>query len=148
MSGLRRLKKIDSKILAVAIIVLVILYGLLHSRKVSKKESFSEVNVTKSKNEFIDEYNYILYVIDNGSNRLHLKGGEMPAHLVPKDISPKIACFVVKEFQKKSCPKKIDPNARGYYTSNCGGCHGDDGKGIKGIYPNLTKPLKGFMKKE
>jgi len=147
MSGLAKLKKIDSKAVAVVVIIFVIFYGLFNLKKEGPKRVFKENSVTKSKKKFIDEYNYILYVINNGSNRLHLKGGQMPPNLVPKDIAPKIACFVTTVFQKKSCPNRVDPNARGYYTSNCGGCHGNDGKGIKGIYPNLTKPLKGFIKK-
>ncbi len=36
-----------------------------------------------------------------------------------------------------------------FYSSNCGGCHGEDGKGIKDAYPDLTKEkLLGIKKRE
>jgi mono/diheme cytochrome c family protein len=36
-----------------------------------------------------------------------------------------------------------------FYTSICGGCHGDDGKGLGGNYPDLTrKKLLGLERRE
>jgi mono/diheme cytochrome c family protein len=41
----------------------------------------------------------------------------------------------------------ITKKAALFFTSNCGGCHGNDGKGMNGAFPDLTlNPLLGIMK--
>jgi len=123
-------------------ILLVILYGI----KNSYKENIYKIKRASNKKlehnrTFVDVYSYVLYVINSGSNTLHLKGGEMEGGYVSKDIAPKVACFVAKELQKSSCPIEPSKDAQMYFTSSCGGCHQSDGTGIKGTYPDLTKPL-------
>jgi mono/diheme cytochrome c family protein len=48
----------------------------------------------------------------------------------------------------ETCDDPQIEQAQGYYTSICGGCHGNDGKGIGGTYPDLTRtPLLGIEKR-
>ncbi len=95
-------------------------------------------------------YNYIVDVINNGSNHLNFPGGEMEGGYASSADAPKIACFVIEHFQRQKCPKDIDyKDAQMYYTSICGGCHGNDAKGINGNFPNLNRvPLLGIKKRK
>ena len=59
-----------------------------------------------------------------------------------KDASS-VACYVLS-LAGKQCnyPKE----ASLLYQSNCAGCHGNDGKGAGGTYPDLTRrPLLGMQ---
>lgn len=90
---------------------------------------------------------YITHVIVYGSDRLRFKPHEvMDPGFASKEDAPKIACYVLVLSGNKtpeSCPK----DAPMYYSSNCAGCHGDDGKGLNGTYPDLTRrPLLGLQK--
>ena len=88
----------------------------------------------------LDEYTkeYIIKVINQGSNSLDFKGGVMEAGFASPDDAEKIACYTM-EFSGKTCKKAYPEDAAMFYTSNCGGCHGNDGKGLGGVYPDLTK---------
>ena len=93
-------------------------------------------------------YRYILHVIRYGSSQLHFPGGVMEGGYLQGIEARKAACYVMG-LAGKSCP---DPEAREggamYYTSVCGGCHGNDGKGLHGNYPDLTRsPLLGLQKR-
>jgi len=92
---------------------------------------------------------YIIQVINHGSSQLHFKKDEvMEGGYAPREDAPKIACYVM-HFSGKSCLSSYPPEAVGYYTSICGGCHGNDGKGLNGTYPDLSRPiLLGIDKKE
>jgi len=92
---------------------------------------------------------YIIDVINHGSTQLTFKKNEiMEGGYAPREDAEAIACYVMT-FSGRSCPHPYPPEAVGYYTSICGGCHGDDGKGLNGTYPDLTrKPLLGIQKKE
>jgi len=91
---------------------------------------------------------YIIRVIDHGSNILDFKGGEMEGGFAAHDDAEKIACYVM-EFSGKKCTAPYPNNAAMFYTSICRGCHGDDGKGLGGTYPDLTKAkLLGIEKRE
>ena len=97
-----------------------------------------------------DEYTkeYIIKVIDHGSDILDFKGGEMEGGFAAHDDAEKIACYVM-EFSGKKCVTSYPKNAAMFYTSICGGCHGDDGKGLGGTYPDLTKAkMLGIEKRE
>jgi mono/diheme cytochrome c family protein len=84
-------------------------------------------------------YRYILHVINHGSNRLGFPGGVMEGGYVSEEDAPKIACYVT-EMGGHSCPRPVPKDAAMFYTSVCGGCHGNDGKGLHGAYPDLTRP--------
>jgi hypothetical protein len=92
---------------------------------------------------------YIIQVIKHGSSQLHFKKDEiMEGGFAPKEDAEAIACYVMS-LSGKRCPSSYPSEAVGYYTSICGGCHGDDGKGLNGTYPDLTRPtLLGIDKKE
>jgi len=91
---------------------------------------------------------YIINVIKHGSNQFDFKGGEMEGGFVSAKDAPKIACYVMSLSGKK-CKTPYPKDAAMFYTSVCGGCHGDDGKGLGGTYPDLTrKPLLGIEKRE
>jgi mono/diheme cytochrome c family protein len=83
-------------------------------------------------------YRYILYVINHGSNRLGFPGGVMEGGYVSEEDAPKVACYVT-ELGGHRCPHPVAKDAAMFYTSVCGGCHGDDGKGLHGAYPDLTR---------
>jgi len=87
-----------------------------------------------------DEYTkeYIIKVINNGSNSLNFKGGVMEGGFADPSDAGKIACYTM-EFSGKKCNEPYPKDAAMFYTSNCGGCHGNDGRGLGGNYPDLTK---------
>lgn len=87
-----------------------------------------------------DEYTkeYIIKVINQGSNSLDFKSGVMEAGFANPDDAEKIACYTMTLSGRK-CKKPYPEDAAMFYTSNCGGCHGNDGKGLGGVYPDLTK---------
>jgi len=97
-----------------------------------------------------DEYRkrYIVDVINHGSTKLHFKKTEvMDAGFVSKEDAPKVACYVLSLSGKK-CKAPYPSDAEMFYTSVCGGCHGNDGKGLNGTYPDLTRePLLGIKKR-
>ena len=84
-------------------------------------------------------YRYILHVIRYGSNRLHFPGGVMEGGYLSEADAPKVACYVM-ELGGHKCPHPYPKDAAMFYTSVCGGCHGNDGKGLHGAYPDLTRP--------
>ncbi|WP_200763696.1 c-type cytochrome [Nitrosophilus alvini] len=83
--------------------------------------------------------NYIIDVINNGSNRLDYKAGSMDAGFASKEDAPKIAAYVVTLSGKKPSVPEYIKEGNMLYNGNCGGCHGDDGKGLGGSFPDLTK---------
>ncbi len=91
---------------------------------------------------------YIIRVINHGSNILDFKGGEMEGGFAAHDDAEKIACYVM-ELSGKKCATPYPKNATMFYTGICGGCHGDDGKGLGGTYPDLTiDKMLGIKKRE
>ena len=91
---------------------------------------------------------YIVDVIDHGSDTLGFKGGVMEGGYVSHEDAEKIACYVL-ELSGKKCPHPYPKDAAMFYTSVCGGCHGNDGKGLGGNYPDLTrKKLLGIERRE
>ena len=91
---------------------------------------------------------YIIHVINHGSEQFNFKGGIMEGGFALPADAPKIACYVM-EFSDKKCETPYEKNAAMFYTSNCAGCHGEDGKGINGTYPDLTREtFLGIEKRE
>jgi len=73
---------------------------------------------------------HIEYVIKHGSKGLGYPGGEMPAGLVKDEATiKKIASYVAKG---------LKGDGKDEYVANCAGCHGEDGKGMFGTFPDLT----------
>lgn len=147
---------------ALAVIALVLLGGLLRQCLVDsdKKEENapwavshkSEPNIQPLSiegNNTEQIYKYILSVIAYGSHRLHFPGGEMEGGYLRGMEARRAACYVMK-LQEKKCPdSEASQGGAMYYTSVCGGCHGNDGRGLNGSYPDLTrKPLLGLQNRE
>jgi cytochrome c553 len=63
----------------------------------------------------------------------------MEGGYVPPDLAPDIACYVM-ELGGHRCPHPYSRKAQMYFSSVCAGCHGLDGKGLHGSYPDLTRP--------
>ena len=90
---------------------------------------------------------YIQNIIKNGSTGLGYPGGDMDAGIAAPQDAKDIARYVVTLTGQKSSDDEKADKAVLFYTSNCGGCHGNDGKGIDGNFPNLTKtPYKGVIR--
>ena len=81
---------------------------------------------------------YIIQVINHGSAILDFKGGIMEGGFASAEDAEKIACYTLTLSGRK-CTTPYPKDAAMFYTSICGGCHGDDGKGLGGTYPDLTR---------
>ncbi|WP_456432561.1 c-type cytochrome [Nitratifractor sp.] len=84
-------------------------------------------------------YRYVVDVIEHGSARFHFPGGTMEGGYLPPAEARKVACYVL-QLGGHRCPVPPSPDAQMYYTGACAGCHGSDGKGLGGRYPDLTRP--------
>lgn len=152
--------------LAPLLIVFVLLYGLYlakYGEKSSsvqrkqnphyikhidkhKKSHYAEALAKVNSSAYVKQY--IIDVINHGSNSFDFKGGVMEAGFANPEDAPKIACYVLS-LSGKQCDTPYPKDAAMFYTSICGGCHGDDGKGLNGNYPDLTrKKLLGIEAKE
>lgn len=91
---------------------------------------------------------YIVNVINHGSDQFDFRGGEMEGGFASPKDAPRIACYVL-ELSGKKCEQGYEKNTAMFFSSNCAGCHGEDGKGLSGTYPDLTrKKLLGIEKRE
>ncbi len=136
------------------IIVVVLGYGVYNFYQSKKKENlFNAENIQRSnkqKKHFLSlkeaELAYIIDVINNGSNRLNYQKEGMEGGFIPKEKAFDVACYTL-ELSGKKCNKKYAKDAALYFSSVCASCHGRDGKGINGKFPNLTKfPLEGLQR--
>ena len=149
----------------IGLFLLVIVYGLYNAKQ---KELNSCIECRKQEGMAVDQAGktthfehelskihtsaylkeYIISVINNGSSGLGFKGGVMEGGFVSKEDAPMVACYVL-ELSGKKCPEGYPENAAMFFTSVCGGCHGNDGKGLGGTYPDLTrKTMLGIEKRE
>ncbi|WP_457606831.1 hypothetical protein [Nitratifractor sp.] len=93
-------------------------------------------------------HDYIVRVIEHGSRQLGFPGGEMEGGYVSAELAPRIACYVM-ELGGHKCSHPYPKDAAMYFSSVCAGRHGNDGKGIHGAYPDLTRPkLLGIERRE
>jgi len=136
------------------VVVLVVAFIL---KKYNKQVSKSTNNITKrqmssmpqrttSRQKQLDYINsdeylkaYIIDVINNGSRQFNFKGGIMEGGFASKEDAPKIACYVMS-LSGRECKEPYPKDAQMFYSSICAGCHGMDGKGLGGSYPDLTRP--------
>ena len=49
-----------------------------------------------------------------------------------------VARYVMSLSKRQSSNDALGAKSELFYTSNCGGCHGNDGKGLGGAFPDLT----------
>jgi len=149
--------------LAILIVLIYALYnaGFRDNTKIHTKvnqEYTEHIKTHKDRSHFEEELSklktteyvkhYIIDVINHGSNQFDFEGGEMEGGFASKEDAYKIACYVL-EFSNKKCKSPYPNDAAMFYTSNCAGCHGENGKGLGGTYPDLSKKiLLGIKKKE
>ncbi|MCX2683569.1 c-type cytochrome [Campylobacter sp. MIT 21-1685] len=85
----------------------------------------------------------LVEVIRTGSKGMNFPGGEMPAAadlgIAEEDIVA-IAAYVAKELSaiKQTNNENLLAKGKEAYAS-CAACHGEDGKGQEGIFPDLSK---------
>ncbi|WP_297575070.1 cbb3-type cytochrome c oxidase N-terminal domain-containing protein [uncultured Campylobacter sp.] len=78
--------------------------------------------------------------INKGSRGLGYPLGEMTAELVDKSDAPAVAAYVAQEIsaiKKTSRPDLVEKGKELFLV--CSACHGEDGKGMDGMAPDLTK---------
>ncbi len=149
-------------------IVAVILYGIHreHSRTHSdphnpvadrNTSTSPRINQPVSHTEYVpythasvtpaDTPQYIRHVIRYGSHTLHVKKNEiMEGGLASPEDAVRIAAYVLQLRHDPVDPATIQNGAL-FYSSNCAGCHGNDGRGLGGAYPDLTRhPLLGIAR--
>lgn len=84
----------------------------------------------------------IFDVIMNGSRGLNYPGGEMPGGLGGDENTARaIAAYVSKEISGIKSTKNpgLVEQGREFYNASCTACHGEDSKGMQGVFPDLTK---------
>ena len=153
------------KYTAIITIIIVISYGVYNStshRKVATRPSSKLDNsnhhtaqhltphVSRGADLGLSDdatYRYIIDVINHGSSKLHFKNNEiMEGGYISEEDAPKVACYVM-ELSGKKCSQSYPLDAHLFFSSVCAGCHGEDGKGLHGAYPDLTRPtLRGMRR--
>lgn len=92
---------------------------------------------------------YIETVINEGSDVLNLSVGNMAAGYTDPSDASKIAAYVMTLSGREPGHPEYVREGSLYYAGNCSGCHGTDGKGDGGKYPDLTlRILKGVQLKK
>jgi len=84
----------------------------------------------------------IMDVIKAGGKGLNYPLGEMPAELVNEADAKAVAAFVMAELSGAKKTKYPDLVAKGkevWVAGTCSSCHGEDGQGMGGSAPDLTK---------
>ncbi len=88
---------------------------------------------------------YIEEVVNEGSDALNMPSSPMDAGFAGPEDAKKIAAFTVTLSGKKSPHPEWVQEGSLLFGGNCAGCHGSDGKGQGGAFPDLTLPeLKGM----
>lgn len=82
----------------------------------------------------------IVDAILKGSKGLNYPMGEMPAGMADEEGAKAIAAYIAKELSviKTTKNEALVETGRALYPA-CASCHGDDGKGMDGMSPDLTK---------
>ncbi len=145
------------KYAALLTIILVVLYGTYNATRPHKPSNTKPQTTPRTqhvKNHLASHaaeeltkldtpeyaYRYIRSVIKHGSNSLGFPGGVMEGGYIGEEDAPGVACFVL-HLSGKPCPAGTQrEDAHLFFSSNCSGCHGSDGRGLHGKYPDLTRP--------
>lgn len=82
----------------------------------------------------------IVATIKNGAKGLGFPMGEMPAGLVDEATAKKIATYVMAEVStaKKAGDAAVVAEGKAAFATSCASCHGEDGKGMNGMAPDLS----------
>ncbi len=120
----------------------------------SSQDKHSQIKSIESELSLISsvayQENYIIQIINHGSpGILGYKAGAMEGGYAHESDAHNIARYVLTLSGQKSSDDIQAKKSEIFYTSNCGGCHGHEGKGLNGAFPNLTiKPLLGISMKK
>ena len=146
----------------ILLIILIILFGGCEKKRVPATASCLDINKAKTNNHSHEalqkeltrlqrQYDecgtveccefYVEKVIKEGSAVLDLPAGVMDGGYTTANDAQKIAAYVMTLSGKSPTHPEYIKDGNLYYNGNCGGCHGDDGKGLNGAYPDLTLPL-------
>jgi cytochrome c553 len=142
--------RMSEKHLAVIAVVLAVGYGLYNATTSSQKRQTHKTHTCTTASPVCRTVSsteaYIVDVIKHGSSRLHFKPVEvMEGGFVADEDAEDVAHFVLKLRGEHHDETKAMRGAP-LFSSNCAGCHGYDGKGLEGTYPDLTrKPLLGMQ---
>jgi len=82
----------------------------------------------------------IYNAIINGSKGLEYPMGEMPAGMADEEGAKAIAAYIAKEISgiKKTKNDNLVASGKELFAA-CASCHGEDGKGMDGMSPDLSK---------
>lgn len=82
----------------------------------------------------------IYNAIINGSKGLEYPMGEMPAGMADEEGAKAIAAYIAKEISgiKKTKNENLVETGKELFAT-CAACHGEDGKGMEGNSPDLSK---------
>mgnify|MGYP002753842358 FL=1 len=82
----------------------------------------------------------IYNAIINGSKGLEYPMGEMPAGMADEEGAKAIAAYIAKEISgiKKTKNDNLVASGKELFAA-CAACHGEDGKGMDGMSPDLSK---------
>ena len=82
----------------------------------------------------------IYSAIINGSKGLEYPMGEMPAGMADEEGAKAIAAYIAKEISgiKKTKNENLVASGKELFAA-CAACHGEDGKGMEGMSPDLSK---------
>ena len=82
----------------------------------------------------------IFDTIMNGSKGLEYPMGEMPAGMADEEGAKAIAAYIAKEISgiKKTKNENLVASGKELFAT-CAACHGEDGKGMEGMSPDLSK---------
>ncbi|MCD8212731.1 MAG: c-type cytochrome [Campylobacter sp.] len=82
----------------------------------------------------------IFDVIMNGSKGLEYPMGEMPGGMVDEESAKAVAAYVAKDISglKNTTDENLVQTGKDMFAA-CAACHGEDGKGMDGMSPDLSK---------
>jgi len=116
--------------------------------KIQKKPLHVEIKEIEDELKVMDTNpyleNFIVNVINEGSySELGFPSTYMEGGYAHKSDALNIARYVLTLSGRKSSDDESAKKSQIFYSSNCAGCHGDDGKGLNGAFPSLI--LSSFM---
>ena len=82
----------------------------------------------------------IVNTVVNGGKGLNYPLGEMPAGMLDADSAKAVAAYVMAEISEKKSTKypELIESGKALFAT-CAGCHGEDGMGMAGMAPDLSK---------
>jgi cytochrome c oxidase cbb3-type subunit 3 len=82
----------------------------------------------------------IVNTVVNGSKGLNYPLGEMPAGMLDAESAKAVASYVMAEISEKKSTKypELVESGKALFAT-CAGCHGEDGMGMAGMAPDLSK---------